>query len=74
MEVLVPCTHEEADSRLMIHVMYASAFGHRRVMVRSNDVDVVMLAVSISNMVQADELWVTAEQGSIYQVYRCFMP
>ena len=32
-------------------------------MVRSNYPNAVMLAVSISNMVQADELWVTYRTG-----------
>ncbi|XP_031574483.1 uncharacterized protein LOC116308242 [Actinia tenebrosa] len=67
MEYLAPSTHEEADTRLMIHVMDASACGHRRVMVRSNDADVVLLAVSIFNLLQVDELWVTYGSGKHLQ-------
>ena len=45
---LAPCKHEEADSRMMIHALDASLHGHRRVKIRSNDTDVVVLAVSIA--------------------------
>ena len=44
---LSPCTHEEADTRLMVHVLDASCCGHRGIMIRTSDTDVVVLAVSI---------------------------
>jgi len=59
MHVLQPCTHEEADTRLMIHALDASLCGHRRIKIRSNDTDVVVLAISVANSLTADELWIT---------------
>ena len=39
-----PCTHEEADNRLMVHVADAVARGHNSIMIRSVDTDVVVFA------------------------------
>ena len=64
---LAPCNHEEADSRMMVHVLDASLHGHRRVKIRSNDTDVVVLAVSIAPTLQLDELWISF--GSSKQVH-----
>ena len=59
MPVLEPCTHEEADTRLMVHALDASLCGHRRIKIRSNDTYVVVLAISAANTIPADELWIT---------------
>lgn len=63
--VLAPCTHEEADTRL-VHDLDASR-GHRRVRIRSNDTDVVVLAISVVSILQADEVWVTHGSGKNVQ-------
>ncbi|KAK3737069.1 hypothetical protein QZH41_013876, partial [Actinostola sp. cb2023] len=63
MTILSPCTHEEADTRLMVHVLDASLCGHRRIMIRTNDTDVVVLAVSIASTIPAEELWVAYGRG-----------
>ena len=47
MSALAPCNHEEADSRMMIHALDASLHGHRRLKIRSNGTDVVVLAISV---------------------------
>ena len=39
---LAPCTHEEADTKLMVHVLDASCCGHRRIIIRTSDIDVVV--------------------------------
>ena len=59
MSALAPCTHEEADSRVMIHAFDASLQGHRRIKIRSNDTDLVVLAVSIAPVLPLDELWIS---------------
>lgn len=63
MSMLEPCNHEEADTRLMVHVLDASVCGHQRIIVRTNDTDVVVLAVSIAKSIQANELWVLYGTG-----------
>ena len=54
--VLAPCTHEEADTPLMVHALDATSRGHRRIRIRSNDTDVVVLAISVVSILQADEV------------------
>lgn len=63
---LAPCSHEEADSRMMIHALDASLNGFRRIKIQSNDTDVVVLAVSIAPLLPLDELWIS--YGSSKQV------
>ena len=65
--VLAPCTHEEADTRLMVHALDATSRGHRRIRIRSNDTDVVVLALSVASILQADEVWVTHGSGKNVQ-------
>ena len=43
----------------MVHALDATSRGHRRIRIRSNDTDVVVLAISVASIVQADEVWVT---------------
>ena len=54
---LAPCSHEDADLRMMIHVSDASLNGHRRIKIRANDTDVLVLA--IASLLPIDELWVS---------------
>lgn len=63
MGVLAPCTHEEADTRLMVHALDASSRGHRWIKIRSNDTDVVVLAGSVASALPADEVWITFGTG-----------
>ena len=49
---LEPCTQEEADSRIMLHVMDAANQGHQRILIRTADTDVLILAVANIPQVQ----------------------
>ena len=57
---LSPCTQEEADTRIFLHVSAAVSCGHRQLIVRTTDSDVVVLAVSafVSLDQRIDELWI----------------
>ena len=57
---LAPCNQEEADSRIFLHVAAATSSGHQKVIVRTTDSDVVVLAVSafVALEHQLEELWV----------------
>ena len=61
MNSLSPCSLEEADTRLMVHARDASLKG--RVKIRTNDMDVVVLAISVANILPADEMWITFGLG-----------
>ena len=43
---LQPCSHEEADTRMLLRVKYAMNCGFKSVMIRTVDTDVVVLAVT----------------------------
>lgn len=63
LELLAPCTHEEADTQLMVHALDAASSGCKRIKIRSNDTDVIVLAIAIANTLPAQEAWVTYGTG-----------
>ena len=60
---LVPCSQEEADTRLFLHVADAVKKGHKRLMVRTVDTEVVVVAIAKLNYIKPDELWVAFGTG-----------
>ena len=60
---LSPCSHEEADTRIMVHFADAVQDGHQSVMIRSTDTDVLVLAVAAVATLDLKELWVSYETG-----------
>ena len=40
-----PCTSEEADHRLMLHLRHCMETGHTKIMMTTGDSDVVVLAI-----------------------------
>ena len=65
-----PCNHEEADTRMLLHVAHATAHGHQKVSIRTVDTDVIVLAVSQFQHLQLAELWIEFGVGKHYR----FMP
>jgi len=53
-----PCSHEEADTRLILHCRHAATNGTRRIAIRTVDTDVVVLAIAYFNRLEVQELWV----------------
>ena len=45
MEALAPCTHEEADTRIFLHVWHAVREGYKSVMIDASDTDIVVIAI-----------------------------
>lgn len=69
---LTPCNHEEADTRIMVHVADAVLDGHSKIMIRTVDSDVVVLAVSCLNILDTlEELWVHVGTGKNHQFVSC---
>uniref|UniRef100_UPI00358E0809 uncharacterized protein n=1 Tax=Myxine glutinosa TaxID=7769 RepID=UPI00358E0809 len=62
---LAPCNHEEADTCMMLHAAAAMKSGHRRVLIRTVDTDVVVLAVWMAQELNevVDELWLAFGTG-----------
>ena len=46
---LAPCTQEEADTRIFLHVSDAANHGYAKVMIRTVDSDVLVLAIANSS-------------------------
>ena len=57
------CNHEEADTPLLVHVLNACSFGHRRILIKTNDADVVVLSVSVAENPPADGIWISYGTG-----------
>ena len=62
-EGLTNCNHEEADSRLFLNVRHATAQDLKKVIIRTVDTDVVVLAVANVHNLQTDALWVSFGVG-----------
>ena len=56
--LLAPCTQEEADSRIFLHVAQASSEGHVKISIRCNDADIVIIAAHLFGRLQLQELWI----------------
>ena len=61
--MLAPCSHEEADTRMMVHVADAAASGYSSIPIRTVDTDVVALAVAVFGEVEVSELWIMFGTG-----------
>ena len=62
---LTPCNHEEADTRVFLHVKDMTQQGHTKMVIRTVDTDVLVLAVSVYEQLQEEmeELWVEFGAG-----------
>ena len=59
--------HEEADSRMLLHVSHTAKHGHISIAIRIVDTDVVVLAVSkLKELQPEDELWVAFGTGQSF--------
>jgi len=50
-------THEEADTRLILHALDAVQAGYQRLIIQCRDTDVLVLLVHFCNRISANELW-----------------
>ena len=64
---LAPCNHEEADSRIILHVAHGSRHGHTKILIRTVDSDVLVLAIAHFHMLALDELWVALGVGKHFK-------
>ncbi len=63
-DLLSPCSHEEADSRMLLHASHAARQGHQKMLIRTVDTDVVVLAISVVQHLPAGtELWLAFGVG-----------
>ena len=60
---LAPGSHEEADTRIFVHVADTISKGCKKVFIRTVDTDVIAIAVAAVNVINPDELWVAYGNG-----------
>ena len=60
---VAPCNQEEADTRLFLHAMEAAREGLSKLMVKTVDTDVVVIAISVYRRLGVEELWVEFGAG-----------
>ena len=66
-EYLQPCSHEEADTRILFHVAHCARQGLRKVVIRIMDTDVVALAIEHFSALRLEELWVSVGVGTHFR-------
>ena len=65
--LLAPCSHEEADTRMILHLADAVNQGFQKILLRTVDTDVVVLAVAAVAKIEIQELWVAFETGQHFR-------
>ena len=65
--VVNPCSHEEADTRIFVHVNEIAQRGHSKVMVRTVDTDVVIIAIAHFLDIGLQELWIAFGTGKQFR-------
>ncbi|MES9879344.1 MAG: hypothetical protein ABW185_00490 [Sedimenticola sp.] len=66
---ITPSDHEEADTRMMLHLRHAVMDGHRKAFLRTVDSDVIVLSVHLFTTFKTlglTELWVGFGSGKAY--------
>ena len=58
LNAIQPCTQEEADTRIFLHVNDIANLGHRRITIITVDTDVGVIALYIFFAIDVDELWI----------------
>ncbi|XP_076078833.1 uncharacterized protein LOC143048849 [Mytilus galloprovincialis] len=64
---LSPCNHEEADTRILLHVADAVKSGMQKIMIRTVDTDVVVIAVSAVHKLNITSLWMAFGVGKNFR-------
>jgi len=68
MTSLVPFNQEEADTRMLLHESHAAQHGHHAILIRTVDLDVVVLSVSLAQELQSeDQLWLAFGTGQSFR-------
>lgn len=58
LDTLAPCSHEEVDSRMLLHAAHAAHHGHHQILIWTVDTDAMVLAVSVADhLPEGTELW-----------------
>ena len=71
---LSPCSHEEADTRVFLHVSHSVQVGFTKVTIHTNDTDVVVLAICWSQEINGlEEIWLMFGTGKSKRTIPCHL-
>lgn len=62
-----PCSYEEENTCIFLHVKAASQSGHQNVMIRTVNTAVLVLAISLFNDLGVQTLWIVFGTGKHYR-------
>ena len=65
--LLAPCSHEEADTRMILHLADAVYQGFQKILLRTVDTDVVILAVAAVAKIEVQEVWIAFGTGQHFR-------
>ena len=63
LSAIQPCSHEEADTRLLLHALHASRNGFKRLLIVTVNTDVVVLVLHHFFSLDLQELWIEIGVG-----------
>ena len=66
-DTLQPCSHEEADTRVILHADDCARSGLHKVLIRTTDTDVLVLAIGHFHKMAVTELWIAFGCGKNYR-------
>ena len=64
---IMPCNHQEADSRIFLHLSHAAQQGNSITFIRTVDCDVVIIAVGHFGSLGVMQLWIGFGTGKAFQ-------
>lgn len=67
LQALMPCSHEEADTRMILHAANGASEGCMKILIRTVDTDVVVLAVHFVSRIPCERLLVAFGVGKSFR-------
>ena len=67
LDAVSPCCHEEADTQIFVHARDATTDERKSVIIKANDTDVLVIAISVLPSLQEiglEKMWIAFGQGA----------
>ncbi len=64
---LSTCSHEEADTRLLLHAYHTANQNNKKILIRTVDTDVVVIATATFQHMNVEELWIAFVTGKQFR-------
>ena len=65
--LIQPCTHEEADSRMVLHAWHSYQQGYRSIIIHATDTDVVVITIAMASRMNNCNLWLAFGHGQNFR-------